>query len=274
MRPKSHHYILIFLLIQLCINLDGQIGVGYGTMGTAIGTNSLTESSPSLASGINPAAIVGPMEGWSGGIGAQRLYSSELSNLNLAITRTFRRSGIGFQVGSYGIKGFKRSQLSAAYAMRLNNKITLGTQANVYQLNIQDLGNQSSINTSLGLRHMVSKTFTYSLGANNLLGNQNQSGILRYFQLEVRYNVSDIFTLYNATFIVPGDTISLRPGILYHAYEALSLNVAFDTANRTFAFGVNIKSGKALGFQAGLRSHQQLGSSLAISATYDLNLGH
>lgn len=199
-----------------------------------------------------------------------RRYDTDLRSANAAITWRVGSDGLGFFINSYGIEGFRLTTLAASYTKSIGDKAYLSVQPKLSSIQIEDLGQRSQLDLTIGYWQEISDEWSWSVHidqARSLLSTSSlqQLGIA---QIGISYLLSDKAALYQSISYTSDGRWSYSPGLRYSPQNKLDLFISLSTAPSTFAAGIDLDLTSDLSLQLGYNSHPQLGSSLSVSVGY------
>lgn len=203
-----------------------------------------------------------------------RFGLKELSQMGASVAIPIGNGCFGLNYSSFGWSMYKESKVGFAYAMKFNDKISGGVQANYHALRLaNNYGSTIAFSIESGIQAKVTNNLTVGVHVYNptktKLNEYNNERIPTIMSLGLGYQFSEKVLVtcevekdleYSAVFrsgleYMPGDKLYIRGGI------------ATNPGIIAFGFGLRLDS-----FKADISStyHQVLGFSPQLSLTYSL----
>lgn len=217
----------------------------------------------------NPAAARYETTGWDLTTAVSNRFSTDIFSLGASALKSFDQAAVGLVVGSYGIDGFKQSQIALSFTRTIGATAYLGIQANYHQLQIEELGQRGVADMTIGYWQIIdSKVIISAYLKNPLQAFSDQQQVTGKIDIGLGYIISDQLTLYTSIDKAWDGGISLRPGLAYKPHKILSLYVSTDTDPEAISLGLGLDLTAGLNAQLGINTHPILGNSLALSVGY------
>jgi len=200
----------------------------------------------------------------------RRFWLSDLSSVSLAAKKNFGFGSVGILVESFGLEEYKEQKLGLAYARRLNNKLSIGGQFDMLNLNIDGYGSQTVYTFELGVYSKINKYFhasahVFSPGQVNVTENTDLPTV---FRTGIKYLPSKKLNLMIEINKSLDENVDFRFGVSYQIIDLLNFRVGFTTDPSLFSFGFGVKITDQLMIEGGNSYHQLLGNTPGVSLKY------
>lgn len=219
----------------------------------------------------NPAAANHEIRGWDLTTAVSNRFNTDILSVGASAVKSFDQTALGLSLGSYGIDGFKQSQVSLSFSRAIGASAYLGIQASYYQLQIDELGQRGIADMTIGYWQSIdNKVIISAYLKNPLQATSDQPQVVGKADIGLGYIISEQLTLY-ASVDKPWDRgLSFRPGFSYKPHPVLTLYVSTDTDPEAISLGAGINLNSGLQAQLGVNTHPILGNSLALSVGYTI----
>lgn len=217
----------------------------------------------------NPAAAKRDNNDWDLTTAVSNRFNTDILSLGASAVKSFDQAAVGIRLGTYGIEGFKQSQIALSFTRAIGESAYLGIQANYNQLQINELGQRGVADITVGYWQLIDDRIIVSTYIKNpLQGLSDQPQVLGKADIGLGYIISDQLTLYLAMDKPWDRGASLRPGLAYKPHEILTIYASTDTDPEAISLGVGLHLNGGLNAQLGINTHPILGNSLALSVGY------
>jgi len=164
----------------------------------------------------------------------------------------------------------KSSRRAVNYSRSIGSKAYLALQPTYTSLQIEGLGQRSSLDLNLGYWQQLNNGLALSLHVSQLssflsteVGDQ-----IGGLNLGLSINLGPQAEFYHSIGYTSDKRWDYRPGILYRPHHIIDLYFSFDTSPSSFAGGAQIDIKEDLGLLLGYNSHPILGSTLSVGLRY------
>ncbi len=263
------YLLLSFIIIPLWLgaqtgNTSGENAFSLGIGGASIGLTGIYGMQGNQASIIEGRDLEILLSS------ERRFWLSDLSSVSLAAKKNFGFGAIGVLVESFGLEEYKEQKLGLAYARRLTNKLSIGAQFDLLNLNIDRYGSRSVYTFELGLYSKINKYFhasahVFSPGQISVTENTDLPTI---FRTGIKYLPSKKLNLLLEFNKSLEEKFDFRMGLSYQIIDLLNFRVGFATEPSLFTFGFGIKITDNLIIDGGNSFHQLLGNTPGVSLKY------
>ena len=201
----------------------------------------------------------------------QRYFSEGVTELHLgAAAPLSEHTGAGIYVKRFGDDIFAEQSIGLAMGRKLFDKFSMGIGLEVYQLNIENYGNELQFNTQLGFQAEVSKAVTIGthifipLEKQELLSYSNQ-GI---FNFDVAVQADEHLKLKAGVRKITDQDLGIKAGLSYFPIEKFVIHIGMLTHPAHYSFGVGVELFNNFQLLASGMYQPDLGWSSGINLAY------
>ncbi|MDA8714517.1 hypothetical protein N9M27_01440 [Flavobacteriales bacterium] len=266
-------YLLLYLLIPSTLALAGNDNWHLGARSAGMAHASITLSD--VWSTHHNQGGLGWLKSPNAGVYFENRFGlKELSHLGAAIAIPVGNGCFGINYSSFGWSLYKESKVGFAYAMKFNEKIAGGIQANYHSLRLGgNYGSTMAFSIESGIQAKVTDNLTIGVHVYNptktKLNDYNDERIPSIMRFGMSYQFSDKVLVTSEVEKDLEHKAVFRSGLEYIPGKMLYLRggIATNPGIIAFGFGLNFDS-----FKADISStyHQILGFSPQLSLTYVL----
>lgn len=265
---------LLFLLICLSLDLASQ-------------RNSTTYTAGQIAMGYqrsfgrahqyinaNPAFLYDSPDKWTLIASSEKRYFTDINGVIVGAEKQINnRSGFAFYTTDFGLKEWKENQVALNYGRQLTNRFSLGASFVMNQLRLQEYGNRTTWDISVGLGYTPSDRITLSLMIENLTPKKIEESQKSFVIVGGKYalstNVAMSFELSS-----PNDHISSYRwsyALDYNFSDAVSVILGVHSDAAAPSVGVVLKIFDQVHLTVAGSKHNYLGSTAALGLSYSVN---
>ncbi len=260
---KSITTIATFLLA--CLSGYTQTGLPHyaSTRGMALaGTGVVYQAAEGLF--VNPASIA-DLNNWQANLSSEiRFAQTDLTQFTLAIAGKITSVGnIGINIQQESVLSYTHLKIGLNYALKIHDKIALGTQININRLAIDQYGSSSAPNATIALLANMTKTIRIGFSVINpfpvvFADGQELPTILT---LGLHYTLSETVQLITEIekdiYFDPNIKIALE----YNPITTLALRFGLQSFPANYSFGTGWTLSPLLDIDLAIQYHDQLGFS-------------
>ncbi|MCB0846620.1 MAG: hypothetical protein KDE26_25400 [Bacteroidetes bacterium] len=223
----------------------------------------------------NPAGIAGIQQPFLGVYAERRFGLSELNYGHAGIVFPFaEEQAIGATIGSFGFEAYRENQASLSYAIRLMERISLGTRFHYGNLTIKDHGNTSILWASIGLQTQVNAEITlgfhvWNINRSSLNYQNGLEDIPTVFTTGIAYQPNDHLILVADIQKDIDHPVSFKAGLEYVIVSGLFARIGFGTEPLSLSGGLGLQH-KNLQIDAAFSFHELLGYTPHVSLQYQI----
>lgn len=201
----------------------------------------------------------------------QRYFSEGVLELHLgAAIPLSEYTGAGIYVKRFGDDIFSEQSVGLAMGRKLFENFSMGIGLEVYQLNIENYGNELQFNTQLGFQAELSKTVT--LGTHIFIPLEKQE-VLTYsnqaiFNFDLAVQADKHLQLKGGVRKLTDQDLGIKAGLSYLPLEKLIIHVGVLTHPSHYSFGIGLDIFKHIELLASGIYQPDLGWSSGINLAY------
>ena len=241
------------------------------TYQSALGSNTTVLSGINALHG-NPASTADEERSYVLTINTEQRYL--LSSLNSSFIGGIFRIGshdyMGVSYANFGIDEFQEQKIGLSYSRKIAKRLFIGTNANYYNFRIEEYGNRSSFDMSIGVKSSLGKSINFGLVAENVIPASAKSASRNNTTISagIQYKLSEkvLFVIESKTDF--SEFTSWSFGIHYDIINELSILAGINGIERGPSFGLNYKINPNFLITGAIRSSQNLGTTPSLGITY------
>ncbi len=214
---------------------------------------------------VNNQAALTSIECFGMAVCQEKMFNlSEINKVDAIVAIPTSLGNLGCSIGRKGFEGFSETNIGLAYARKLSNAISIGTQFNYYSFKIPSYFHSASMNIEIGTLIRFSPKLNAGIHVFNpvrmMSGNNDDNKLPYIYTVGVGYDVSNDFFICIEIVKQEDQAIDLVGGIQYQFDKRFFLKLGFMSENSSLFSSLGVVY-NSIRLEALFRYHPQLGYS-------------